>query len=382
MNTSDLAWYSHEMCFWHDPGPGSGYVPVGPGVEPLRQFAVDPDLRRAEGLVKASGVMDRYTCVTPTPVSDEDLLLVHVPEHIERVEAVSASGGGDAGVYAQVNYHSAQAARLAVGASVQATEQVLDGRFRRAYCLVRPPGHHAEPDRAMALCLYNNVAVAARAAQRRGVRRVMILDWDVHHGNGIQRVFYDDPGVLYVSIHQDGLFPAASGLVMETGVGAGTGSTLNVPLPPGTGHDAYLAVVSRVVEPAARAFGPDLILVAAGVDASGHDPMGRMMCTSRTFHAMTSAMCDLADELTGGRIVLVHEGGYSAWYQPMCVLGTASAIAGLPAPQDPFLHSLDHLPGQRLQRHQSRVIEHLRAHHPLLARHLTTADPGRGATDA
>lgn len=151
----------------------------------------------------------------------------------------------------------------------------------------------------MALCLYNNVAVAARAAQRRGVGRVLILDWDVHHGNGIQRVFYDDPDVLYVSIHQDGLFPAASGLVMETGTGAGKGSTLNVPLPPGTGHDAYLAVVGRVVEPAARAFGPDLILVAAGVDASGHDPMGRMMCTSRTFHAMTSAMCRLADELTG-----------------------------------------------------------------------------------
>ncbi|MGJ5832420.1 class II histone deacetylase [Streptomyces ossamyceticus] len=394
MNTSDLAWYSHEMCFWHDPGPGSGYVPVGPGVEPLRQFAVDPDLRRAEGLVKASGVLDRYTCVTPTPATDEDLRLVHVPEHIERVEAVSASGGGDAGVYAQVNYHSAHAARLAAGASAQAAEQVLDGRFRRAYCLVRPPGHHAEPDRAMALCLYNNVAVAARAAQRRGARRVMILDWDVHHGNGIQRVFYDDPDVLYVSIHQDGLFPAASGHVMETGTGAGAGSTLNVPLPPGSGHGAYLAVVDRVVEPAARAFRPELILVAAGVDAGGHDPMGRMMCTSRTFHTMTSTLCRLADELTGGRVVFVHEGGYSAWYQPMLVLATASAIAGLPAPQDPFLHSLDHLPGQRLQGHQSRVVEHLRAHHPLLARRSadthartdtgtdTGTGKGRAVTDA
>ncbi|SDE05584.1 class II histone deacetylase [Streptomyces prasinopilosus] len=378
MNAPDLAWYSHEMCFWHDPGPGSGYVPVGPGVEPLRQFAVDPDLRRAQGLVEVSGVLDRYTRVTPAPASDEDLLLVHVPEHIDRVEAASASGGGDAGVYAQVNYHSAQAARLAAGAAVQAAEQVLDGRFGRAYCLVRPPGHHAEPDRAMALCLYNNVAVAARAAQRRGARRVMILDWDVHHGNGIQRVFYDDPDVLYVSIHQDGLFPAASGLLRETGAGAGTGSTLNVPLPPGTGHDAYLAAVGRIVEPAARAFRPELILVAAGVDASGHDPMGRMLCTSRTFHAMTSALCRLADELAGGRIVFVHEGGYSAWYQPMLVLGTASAIAGLPAPQDPFLHALDHLPGQRLQRHQARVLEHLEARHPLLAGHPAAAGTGGG----
>ncbi|KOT93228.1 histone deacetylase [Streptomyces sp. NRRL F-5755] len=369
------------MCFWHDPGPGSGYVPVGPGVEPLRQFAVDPDLRRAEGLVKASGVLDRYTCLTPAPASDEDLLLVHVPEHIERVEALSALGGGDAGVYAQVNHHSAQAARLAAGAAAQAVRQVLDGRFRRAYCLVRPPGHHAEPDRAMALCLYNNVAIAARAAQRRGARRVLVLDWDVHHGNGIQRVFYDDPDVLYVSIHQDGLFPPASGLVMETGTGAGAGSTLNVPLPPGTGHDAYLAVVSRVVAPAARAFGPDLILVAAGVDAGGHDPMGRMLCTSRTFHAMTSMVCRLADELSGGRIVFVHEGGYSAWYQPTLVLGTASAIAGLPAPQDPFLHALDHLPGQRMQPHQRRVIEHLEARHPLLLRPSAGTGTARGAAD-
>ncbi|MFE2528501.1 class II histone deacetylase [Streptomyces sp. NPDC059382] len=367
MNTSRLAWYSHEICFWHDPGPGSGYVPVGPGVEPLRQFAVDPDLRRAEGLVKASGVMDRFTGHTPTPASDEDLLLVHVPEHIERVEAASAAGAGDAGVYAHVNYHSAQAARLAVGACVQAATGVMEGRFDRAYCLVRPPGHHAEPDRAMALCLYNNLAVAARAARRHGARRVLILDWDVHHGNGIQRTFYEDPDVLYVSVHQEGLFPAASGLVLETGAGEGAGTTLNVPLPAGSGHGAYLAVTDRIVAPAARAFGPDLILVAAGVDASGHDPMGRMLCTSRTFHAMTSAMCRLADELTGGRIVFAHEGGYSAWYQPMLVLGTACAVAGLPAPQDPFLHSLEHLPGQRLQRHQDRVITHLEEHHPLLA---------------
>ncbi|MFI0732432.1 class II histone deacetylase [Streptomyces sp. NPDC021225] len=376
MSTPDPAWYSHELCFWHDPGPGSGYVPVGPGIEPLRQFAVDPDLRRAEGLVRASGVMDRFTAVTPTPASDEDLRLVHTPEHIERVEAASAIGAGDAGVYAQVNYHSAQAARLAAGACAQATTDVLDGRFHRAYCLVRPPGHHAEPDRAMALCLYNNVAIAARAAQRHGVRRVLILDWDVHHGNGIQRVFYEDPDVLYISIHQDGLFPAASGLVMETGAGAGAGSTLNVPLPAGSGHEAYLAVVSRVVEPAARAFGPGLILVAAGVDAGGHDPMGRMMCTSRTLHAMTSMMCRLAGELTGGRIVFAHEGGYSAWYQPTLVLSTASAIAGLPAPYDPFLHSLEHLPGQRLQRHQNRVIEHLEAHHPLLTEQSAPVRPG------
>ncbi|MFD8965719.1 class II histone deacetylase [Streptomyces sp. NPDC059568] len=378
----NLAWYSHEICFWHDPGPGSGYVPVGPGIEPLRQFAVDPDLRRSEGLVRASGVLDRFTQVTPVPATDEELLLVHVPEHIDRIEATSALGSGDAGVYAHVNYHSARAARLAVGACVQATAAVLDGTFDRAYCLVRPPGHHAEPDRAMALCLYNNVAIAARTAQLRGAARVMVLDWDVHHGNGIQRTFYEDPEVLYVSIHQEGLFPPASGLVTETGAGPAVGTTLNVPLPAGSGHETYLAAVSRIVAPAARAFAPDLILVAAGVDAGGHDPMGRMMCTSRTFHTMASMLCDLAEELTHGKIVFAHEGGYSAWYQPMLVLGTAAAIAGLPEPQDPFLHSLEHLPGQRLRPHQNRVIEHLESRHPLLAGTGTETGTGSGESAA
>jgi len=362
----DAAWFSHELCFWHDPGAGSGHVPVGPGVEPLRQDAVDPDLRRAEGLVRLSGVLDRFTLRTPVPATDEELLLVHTPEHVERIEASSAIGAGDAGIYAPVNHHSAAAARLAVGACVQAVDDVLSGRHDRAYCVVRPPGHHAEPDRAMALCLYNNLAVAARTAQRAGAARVMIVDWDVHHGNGLQRVFWSDPDVLYVSVHQEGLFPPGAGLVTETGAGDGGGTTINVPLPAGSGHEAYLAAVERIVGPAARAFGPDLVLVAAGVDAGAHDPMGRMMATSRTFHAMTVAVCALADELCDGRIVLAHEGGYSAWYQPTLVLATACAVAGLPAPADPFLHSLEHLPGQRLRPHQERVLAFLESHLRLL----------------
>ncbi|GHC83000.1 class II histone deacetylase [Nocardiopsis terrae] len=361
-----FAWYSHELCHWHDPGPGSGYVPVGPWVEPLRQFAVDPDLRRAEGLVRAYGVLDRFDCLTPEAATDEELETVHSAAHVSRIEEASARGGGDAGVYAHVNYHSSRAARLAAGACAAAVRDVVGGGHDRAYCLVRPPGHHAEPDRAMALCLFNNVAIGARAAQGMGLSRVMVLDWDVHHGNGVQKAFEEDPDVLYVSIHQDGLFPPNSGSVTETGVGAGEGSTLNIPLPAGSGHDAYLAAFTDVVAPAARRFRPELILVAAGVDASGHDPMGRMLCTSLTFHTLVRKVCDLAGELCGGRCVFVHEGGYSAWYQPMLVLGTASAIADLPAPEDPFRHSLDHLPGQRVQAHQRRVLDFLRDHHPLI----------------
>lgn len=367
---SACAWYSHELCYWHDPGAGSGYLPVGPGIEPLRQFAVDPDLRRAEGHVRASGLLDCLTTVTPEPASDDDLLLVHTADHVGRIEAASSQGAGDAGAFAYVNYHSALAARLAVGACVQATEAVAAGRFERAYCLIRPPGHHAEPDRAMALCLYNNVAIAVRALQRGGIRRVLVVDLDVHHGNGIQRVFYDDEDVCYISIHQHGLFPPGSGGVAETGTGAGTGLTLNVPLPAGSGHEAYLAAMERLVEPAARAFGPEFVVVAAGLDASAYDSMGRMMCTSRTYYMLTAALCRLADELAEGRIVFANEGGYSAWYQPLLVSAVASAIAEVEAPYDPFLHSLDHLPGQALQPEQNRVLTHTEAHHPLLRRAL------------
>lgn len=359
-------WYSHELCNFHDPGTAAGYLPVGPLLEPPRNYSADPDLRRAEGLVKATGVIEHYEQRTPQPATDQQLQTVHSPTLIHRVERLSAQGHGDAGAYAPVNYHSAVAARLAAGAAIEATGSVLTTPGTNAYCLTRPPGHHAEPDQAMALCLFNNIALAARAAQRQHDARVMILDWDVHHGNGTQATFVDDPTVLYISLHQNGLFPPGSGTVLDTGAAAGEGTTLNIPLPAGSGHGAYAAAIERIVEPAARHFRPDIILVSAGVDAAAHDPMGRMMLTSHSFHHMTARVAAIAEELCAGRVVLVHEGGYSGWYQPVCILSQASALARLPAPADPFLTSLTHLPGQAMEPHQERVIRHIEKHHPAL----------------
>lgn len=359
-------WFSHELCYFHDVGSGPAYLPVGPLVEPLRGFAADPDLRRAEGLVEVAGTMEHFARRTPQPATDRELLSVHTDELVQRIECLSAQGHGDAGSYAPVNYHSAQAARLAAGAAIQAAEEVMAGHGD-AYCLIRPPGHHAEPDSAMALCLYNNVALAARAAQRAGAARVMIVDWDVHYGNGISAAFADDPSVMYVSLHQSGLFPPGAGTLLETGHAGSPGTEINVPLPPGCGDGAYLAVMDRIVAPAARAFEPDVIMVGAGVDACGHDPMGRMMVTSMGFHALTERMVQLALTLCSGRILMVHEGGYSSWYQPLCVLAIANALAGLRPPYDPFLYLLGNLPGQSLQPHQERVISHLEQRHPALA---------------
>ncbi len=357
------AWYSDEACYWHDPGLGVGFLPVGPDIQPLREFGVDPDLRRAEGLLRKSAILDSYLCERPRPATDEELLLAHTPDHIAHIEALAAHGGGEAGVYAPIGFHSALAARFAAGACVQAVTEILAGTFQRAYCFVRPPGHHAERDRAMGFCVYNNLGIAAQVALRGGAQRVLILDWDVHHGNGIQSLFYDDPRVLFISIHQEGLFPPLSGAVREIGEGDGLGTTINVPLPAGSGHAAYLAVMSEVVATAASAFRPELVLVAAGLDLSAHDQMGRQLCTSRTLRLMTQHICQLADELCGGRIVFAHEGGYSSWYLPILVRAVAAAIVGLPEQGDPFLHALANLPGQRLQEHQRHRIEQVRAVH-------------------
>ncbi len=351
------AWYSDEACYWHDPGLGVGFLPVGPDIQPLREFGSDPDLRRAEGLLRKNNILDYYHCQRPCPATDAELLLAHSPGHIAHIEALAANGGGEAGIYAPIGFHSALAARTAAGACVQAVTEVLAGTFQRAYCFIRPPGHHAERDRAIGFCIYNNLGIAAHAALLQGVQRVLILDWDVHHGNGIQSLFYDDPRVLFISIHQEGLFPPLSGTLRDVGDGEGLGTTINVPLPAGSGHDAYLAVMNQVVTTAASAFRPELILVAAGLDLSAHDPMGRQMCTSQTLRLMTQHICRLADDLCDGRIVFAHEGGYSSWYLPILVRAVAAAIVNLPEQADPFLHALANLPGQRLQKHQQRRIE-------------------------
>lgn len=334
-------------------------------IEPSRGYASDPDMRRAQALVEVTGVMDGFERVTAREATDEELLTVHTRELIERIEKLSSIGYGDAGSYAPVGYHSARAARLAAGAAIEAAAVTVQ-EGGNAYCMVRPPGHHAESSRSMALCLYNNTALAARSAQRAGARRVAIVDWDVHYGNGISEVLADDPDALYVSLHQAGLYPPGRGTVLETGGTGAPWTEINVPLPPGSGGGAYLAAMERIVEPALRRFRPDVILVAAGVDASGHDPMGRMLLTSRSFHELTTLVKRLSHELCEGKLVLIHEGGYSAWYQPQCILATAAALLGDTAPFDPFEHSLGNVPGQELQKHQERVIIHLERHHPLV----------------
>lgn len=233
-------------------------------------------LRAIERALRQNGVLSDRLVLEPDGATIDDIALVHPVEHIRAVERLADDGGGLAGPETVVSAGSFVAASLAVGASMEAVDWVLAESGRRAFALVRPPGHHAEPCQSMGFCVFNNVAIAARhAMSRRGLQRVAIVDWDVHHGNGTQAAFYDSNQVLYCSVHQWPLYPG-TGWHNETGTGEGAGYTINVPLPAGSGDEAYFEVFDRVFEPAIDEFRPELILVSAGFDARIGDPVAMM----------------------------------------------------------------------------------------------------------
>ncbi len=223
---------------------------------------------------------------------------------------------------------------------------MLDGTVDNVYALTRPPGHHAEPDLGRGFCIFANAAIGAEhAREARGLDRVAVVDWDVHHGNGTQKIFWEDPSVLTISSHQDNNYPPDSGHVHEVGAGAGEGYNLNIPLPPGSGVGAYVAAYERVVAPALRAFKPELIIVASGLDASAMDPLARMMMHSDGYRQLTRLLMDVAEDVCDGRLVVEHEGGYSSAYVPFCGLAVVEELAGVrSAIDDPFLADL---PGRR-----------------------------------
>ena len=263
-----------------------------------------------------TGLLESYAVlveIDPAPATEAQLLAVHTPGHLARVRHACSLGGvldqGDT----PTERRSYATALLSAGAAVTACDAVMTGRVRRAFAAGRPPGHHAEPDRAMGFCLFANVAVAARHLQRaHGVGRIAIVDFDVHHGNGTQAAFYDDPSVLFVSLHQHPrtCYPG-TGYAHETGVGDGLGTTLNIPFQPGAGDDEYLAAVDGPVAAALARFRPDVLLISAGFDAHHDDPLANIHLSEEGFGRMTAKLVTAADALCGGRVISVLEGGYN-----------------------------------------------------------------------
>jgi len=323
----------HEHFLLHDTGMavvGSPAEPY-PYLEPEAHVEHPRRVGRIKELLDHTRLTERLQPVGFEPASLEDVALFHTPEHIQNVLTLSARDGrGDAGQGAPLSRGSFEVALLAVGGACAAVDAVLDRSVDNSYALIRPPGHHAVAHQGMGFCLFGNVAIAVKRALARGTaERVMVLDWDVHHGNGTQEAFYDDDRVLMVSLHQDGLYPENSGLVDDAGGEAAAGSTVNVPLPAGTGDAGYMETLERVIFPIARQFAPDLIVVSNGLDASRSDPLGRMVITAGGYRRMTRATMNLADELCDGKLAVIHEGGYSQSYAPVCGLAIIEELLGI-----------------------------------------------------
>ncbi len=256
----------------------------------------------------------------------EQLRRVHSDEHIDAVEAQCAAGGGLIDADTPTSRGSFEAALHAAGGAAAAAERLLAGERRYAFCGARPPGHHAEADRAMGFCLFNNVAVAAaHALARCDAERVLVLDWDVHHGNGTEAIFAASDQVLYASIHQSPLYPG-TGQADYVGVGDGEGYTVNLPVPPGSGSDDFLSLVQHAVAPIARAFEPGLVAISAGYDAHRDDPLADCLVETGAYGEMTATMRELGSEL-GAPVLVCLEGGYAPAALAASVLVTVEALA-------------------------------------------------------
>jgi acetoin utilization deacetylase AcuC-like enzyme len=255
----------------------------------------------------ATDLWPRLTVVRPEPATEDDVLLVHTRLHLNNVKRAAAAGGGWLDADTHVSSRSYEIALLSVGGAIAATR--LWGRGLVSFALIRPPGHHATPDRAMGFCLFDNIAIAAARLLTEGYERVAILDWDVHHGNGTQAAFYDEPRVLFVSLHQWPHYPG-SGFFNECGEGDALGRTVNLPLPAGSTDADYAHAFEAVVEPIVRQFAPQAILVSAGQDIHRADPLGGMLVTHAGFADMALRCVRLARDFCEDRLAFVLEGGY------------------------------------------------------------------------
>ncbi len=357
--------YWDERCFWHAGGNYALTLPIGGLVQPLAAGGLpeSPETkRRLRNLMSVTGIIGDLHEASAPEASREDLLRVHPASYLDRFKEMSDAGGGELGLrtpFAQGGY---EIAALSAGLAKQALLDVMRGTVANAYALSRPPGHHCLPDWPNGFCLMANIAIAIEAAQAEGLAgRVAVGDWDVHHGNGTEAIYYDRDDVLTISVHQEKNYPLDTGDIADKGRGKGEGYNINLPLPSGVGHNGYVEVMERIVVPALERFKPDVIIVACGFDAGIYDPIARMLCTAETFGVMTQQMKSAAETLCEGRLVMVHEGGYSEAYVPFCGHRVIEALSGSPhkAP-DPMATTVQiRQPNARMDAFFSGLIDEL-----------------------
>ena len=295
--------------------------------------------RRLESIIsnlEQTGLKQQLIPIKPRAATIEELSLVHHKQHISHIRDMAQRGGGWINADTVMSPDSYDAALYAAGGAIRATEAVINGEVSNAFALVRPPGHHATSLQAMGFCLFNNVAIATKhALASYGLERILIIDFDVHHGNGTQGTFYDNPQVLYISTHQYPFYPG-TGDVEETGSGAAKGTTINIPLPFGCGDTEYLQAFEQVIVPAAKRFSPRLILVSAGYDPHWADELALMQVSVTGFAQMVRIIKELADELCSGRLVFSLEGGYNLTALAVSVKATFDVLLGNNNIEDPL----------------------------------------------
>jgi acetoin utilization deacetylase AcuC-like enzyme len=307
----------------------------------------------------ASGLRANLVELAPQLASEQQILAVHEPRLLSAIRASTAYARArlDADTYTTAG--SYDAALQAAGSAVRAVEAVVSGEVANAFALVRPPGHHATPSRPMGFCLFNNIAIAAQhALGTLGLQRVAIVDYDVHHGNGTQDCFYDDDRVLFCSTHAWPLYPG-TGAASEFGEESGYGHTLNLPLPHGTGDQGFTHCYDQLILPAIRSFNPQLILVSAGYDSHWADPLGPLALSVAGYAALTQRLLALSEELCGGRLVLVLEGGYNLQALGACVVAALHVLLGCDLGPDPLG------PADLEEPNLSALIEQVRRGHPI-----------------
>jgi acetoin utilization deacetylase AcuC-like enzyme len=289
--------------------------------------------QRIKQFLDGSGLTALMQPIPARAATEDELAVFHTREYIAGVRA-HAEGGPMKGDWGEIEIDtplsrgSFDAALFAAGGAMNAVQSVMNGEVRNAYALLRPPGHHAMSNRAMGFCIFNNAVIAAHYARRLyGLDHIMIVDWDVHHGNGTQEAFYADPGVLFVSLHQHNWYPKLSGELEQVGTGSGAGYTVNIPLPAGTGDRGYRAAFEQLVIPIGLQYRPQLVIISAGQDANWLDPLAQMMVTQAGFRTMSKLMMELAADTCEGRLVMLQEGGYSAAYVPYCTIAAVEPLS-------------------------------------------------------
>ena len=323
-----------ERCFWHS---GTGYafaIPVGDLVQPLAAGGLpeDPETkRRIKNLLNVTGLGKELNIDSAPNATREDLERVHTSKYLDDFKSLSDLNGGEVVPFSTTPFTQGgyELASLSSGLVIQALTSVLLKQNKNAYALSRPPGHHCLPDKGMGFCLLANISIAIKNVRAKGLaKRIAVVDWDVHHGNGTEAIFLEDPDVLTISIHQDRCFPPDTGNIEEQGSGSGLGCNMNIPLPAGSGHLTYLEAMNSLVIPKLKKFQPEVIIVACGFDASGVDPLSRMICSAETFAIMTQQLMSAAKDICQDKLVIAHEGGYSEVHVPFCAHAVLQKLSG------------------------------------------------------